>query len=95
MADALERNLTATMLATGQRNTSVAVIAVETELAATLVRTFAITIHRVAALLADGDIAQIAGPTWEALYVAVVIAHVVRVLILRVGNFAGLKRDDM
>lgn len=90
MTNAFERHLAASVLATRQWDTAVAVFTVEAELAATLVWPFAVSVHWVAAFLADGNIAQIAGPSRKALDVTIVVAHVVRVFVLRVGDLTGL-----
>lgn len=91
MADALERDLAAAVLATRQGNAPVTVVPVETELASALARAFAVAVQRVAAFLADWHVAQVTGPSGQALDVAVVVTYVVGVLVLGGRDFAGLE----
>lgn len=90
VADALEGDVAGAVLAAGQRNALVALVAVEAEVAAALAGPPAVALHRVAALAADRHVAQVALPARQALQVAVIVAAVVRLLVLRGRNLARL-----
>lgn len=63
MTVALKRIPTSAVLAARQWNATLAILTVETELATTLVGTFAVALERIAVSLAQRHIAQIALPT--------------------------------
>lgn len=65
MTMALEWLSTSAVLTARQRNAALAVVAIEAELAATLVRALTIALLGIAVLLAQRDVTQVALPTCE------------------------------
>lgn len=61
----LKRIPASAVLAAGKWNASLAVLAIETELAAAFVRALAVSLLWIAVLLAQRNIAQVALPTWR------------------------------
>lgn len=81
------------MLAARQRDALVAALPVEPELTAALAGPLAVALQRVAALLADRHVAQVALPAGQALGLALVVAHVVGVLALHCWQLACLGEE--
>ena len=63
------------VLAARQWDALVALFPIESNLAATLAGSFTVPVHGVTASPADGNITQIALPTWETFDVAVIVAN--------------------
>lgn len=90
IAHALKRRRAPAVLTSRQRNAPIASLPIKAQLAATLARPIAVALLRIAALPADRHVAQVALPAGQALHVAIVVAHIVRVLVLRRRNLARL-----
>lgn len=78
LADALERLGTVSILASRQRYAFITLFTIESNLTATLIRSLAVPVHRVTASSTDGHVTKVSLPSWQTLYLSIVIAFVVR-----------------
>lgn len=91
LANALEARVAITVLASGKWDTFVALVPVIAQFADTLAWPITVSLEWVASRPAFRYVAQIARPSWQTLYFAVVGADVVWVVVVSSGDFAGLK----